>query len=375
MKEMKSTPLHIVFAIHSLRAGGAERVVSILVNQLSQNPRYKISIITFTGVQESPFYPTDKRVNLIGLGDIENKKKSLLKKAYNIVNGSWKFWKALRAQKPDVLISFIDTVNFLSLLLTRGSKLPVIVSERYDPTTFKRNWVTKVLRRLTYPFAMGIVAQSSLVARFLGKRLASKVKIIGNPVSQPKKHADQKVKSTAVKIISVGRLIPSKRMDFLIAAFRQVQARYPKAQLVICGDGPERESLERLIKELGLEKNVKLLGTVKDVEGELTKAQIFAFASESEGFPNALCEAMAVGLVPVITDYGSSTRDIIQEGKNGFVVGRDDKDALVHKICRLIEDEKLRHKIAKEAEKISQTYGVGYVIKQWEEVIHRAVNK
>lgn len=370
---MNQKPCHILFAIHSLRTGGAERVVSILANELVRQPRYKISIVTFTNPQEPPFYPLSKKVTLIPLGDVKGAKETFLKKAYKLVVGCCRFWNVIRAQKPDVLVSFIDSMNFLSLLATRGSSIPVIVSERYDPLTYKRSRIHKWARQFLYPWASCIVVQSRSVKQFLGANLSSKIDIIGNPVSKATKKARQDVDADHIKIISVGRLIPSKRMDFLILAFEKVHKKYPKAQLIICGDGPEKEKLERIIQNRKLTKNVQLLGTVAHVEDVLSTGHIFAFSSESEGFPNALCEAMATGLAPVITDYGSSARDIVTHGKNGFVAQRDSVEEFADYLCRLIKDKRLRHKISTNAQKISDTYSVDSIVGQWEKSILKVI--
>jgi GalNAc-alpha-(1->4)-GalNAc-alpha-(1->3)-diNAcBac-PP-undecaprenol alpha-1,4-N-acetyl-D-galactosaminyltransferase len=366
---MKKKPIHIAFCIHSLRAGGAERVMSLLANYLDHIPFYKITIITFTSPGEKPFYKLSPDIHLVCLGGLPKASHSFVKKGVNIIRSIWNFWKTIRQIKPDVIIAFIDIVNFLALILTRGSGIPVVVSERYDPTTYPRNGLIKLLRRFTYPWADKIIVQSSSVAKFFGKDFEEKIQIIGNPVFKPRKITSQEVNESNIHLISVGRLIPSKRMDVVIKVFRKVADHYPKARLTIWGDGPESATLHKIRKDLGLKHNVYLPGTSKEVWEHLTHGHIFLFASESEGFPNALCEAMARGLVPIITDYGSSAKDIIQNGKNGLMVEKNDFEELVRVVIWAVKDKVLRKNISAEALKISDTYSMNCIGKQWEECI------
>ncbi|MFN7662599.1 MAG: glycosyltransferase [Alphaproteobacteria bacterium] len=271
--------------------------------------------------------------------------------------------------KPDVLVSFLDSINILALIVSRIFPTRLIVSERYDPQTYPRNWFIKVLRHLTYPWADKIIVQSSSVAMFLGKRLETKIQIIGNPVAKPLTLASQDVPKDNIHLVSVGRLIPSKRMDMVIRAFKKVKDHYPASQLTILGEGPERPLLEKIREDLGLTNSVFLPGTSSNIGTDLIRGQIFLFASESEGFPNALCEAMAAGLVPIITDYGSSARDIIQHGINGFLVGKNDLEGLSNFAITLIENKKLREKLSLEACKIAQTYSMEHIVGEWEKNI------
>lgn len=368
-----SQKINIAFCIYSLRAGGAERVLSIIANRLAQKSLYQISIFTFTHQNEKPFYLIHKNIQMVhllraGVPPIFSNKLCM------DFLGLWNLWKLIPTAKPDVIISFMDSSNILSILIARIISIKVIVSERCDPSSYPRNWTVKLLRWLTYPWAHKIIVQSSSVARFFGSSLKDKIQMIGNPVPKFKKTTSQEVESGNITAISVGRLIPSKRMDMVIRAFKKVNDQYPRVKLIILGDGPERSALEKMVIELGLGNKVQLLGTVSNIEKFLIKGQIFIFASESEGFPNALCEAMSSGLVPVITDYGSSSRDIIKNGKNGIIVEKHDIKGIEESVKQLIEDKILRKSLSAEALKISETYSIHHIVDQWEGCINSVIS-
>src|SRR5690606_29753976 len=109
---------------------------------------------------------------------------------------------------------------------------------------------------------------------------------------------------------------PHKGFGALITAFSEIVLQKPDITLTIYGEGAERQNLESLIRGLNLTASVFLPGTVRDVEGIMYQADLFVFPSHYEGFPNALCEAMAMGL-PVIASNCSGNIDIIREGVDG----------------------------------------------------------
>jgi glycosyltransferase involved in cell wall biosynthesis len=138
-------------------------------------------------------------------------------------------------------------------------------------------------------------------------------------------------------VISVGQLIPRKRMNVVIDAVAELAARGVSVRTAILGEGPERAALEAQIKARGVEKLVTLLGFRSDVEAVLRRARIFALVSDWEGVPFAMIEALCTGLVPVVTDVGTIA-DWIEDGKNGHIVPVDDARALAGSIQRLLED-------------------------------------
>ena len=148
-------------------------------------------------------------------------------------------------------------------------------------------------------------------------------------------------------IIGIGRLSFEKGFDRLLRAFAKVEG-HKEWKLVLVGDGPERERLKILAADLSITDRVVFLGLRKDVDQLLAESKIFVIPSRCEGFPNALCEAMASPL-PCISFDSIAASDIIENRVSGVVLPDGDIDALAREIVVLMEDEVLRNKYAKNA--------------------------
>ncbi len=138
-------------------------------------------------------------------------------------------------------------------------------------------------------------------------------------------------------LVSVGHLIPRKRMNVVVDAVAELKQRGLVVRTAILGEGPERPGLEAQIKARGVEDVVSLLGFRHDVEAVLRRARLFALVSDWEGVPFAMIEALCTGLVPIVTDVGTIA-DWIEHEKNGHIVGVGDAHALANSIERLTRD-------------------------------------
>jgi sugar transferase (PEP-CTERM/EpsH1 system associated) len=137
---------------------------------------------------------------------------------------------------------------------------------------------------------------------------------------------------------TVGRLNGVKRQDLLIRAFTQVCKRIPDARLVLVGDGPMRDSLQALAKDLNLNGSVRFAGYQSQPERYLQMMDVFALTSQTEGMPLAILEAWAAGL-PVVASAVGGVPDLVQHGCNGLLFPSGDEDALAQLLRELIQDQ------------------------------------
>ncbi len=245
--------------------------------------------------------------------------------------------RLLKKVKPYSLLSFGEMYNNFVLLSTLFLPVKVYVSDRSKPD---KDWgvLHNSLRRLLYPKAHGIISQTDYSRTFLQKETRhSRIRVIPNPVSIGK---DILLDERGKVILNVGRLIKSKRIDILLDIFL---ASFQEGwKLWIVGDGPEKEYLQEIAARKGIGDNVVFWGNQKDIHQFYQKASIFAFTSESEGFPNALLEAISFGLPCLSFNCVAGPSDLIDHKKNGYLVNLYDVDAYIQYIKLLLNDESLR---------------------------------
>ncbi len=169
-------------------------------------------------------------------------------------------------------------------------------------------------------------------------------------------------------VVAAGRLTLQKGFDMLIPAFAKVAAKHPDWELRIFGAGDKKPDLRKIIDELAVGENVKLMGFTNSLPQEFGAASIYVLSSRFEGFPMVLLEAMMTGLPPVAFDCPTGPRDLITEGKDGIVVPHRDVDAMADAIIELIEDEPKRKAFGTAAYEKAQQYTTARLAQQWEEL-------
>jgi 1,2-diacylglycerol 3-alpha-glucosyltransferase len=174
-------------------------------------------------------------------------------------------------------------------------------------------------------------------------------------------------------LISVGRLAPEKNWDTLVRAFAKVHEKHAGMRLVLIGDGAARSSLEALAAELGVAEQVTFTGALpfQEIPRYLKAADAFAFASVTETQGLVTIEAMAAGL-PVVAVDGPGTRDIMEHGKQGFLV-ENDSDALAKGINKLLADPQRLKRLSNNALKKAKTFEVNQLGKQLLGVYEQAI--
>jgi len=341
-----------LFFIGTLTNGGAERVVSILSGKMAEQGM-SVEILTYYDMPV--FYPVHPDVKITCV----EKETGTKSKGKNFL---WvrKYFK----EHADVLISFLAPFNIFALACSLGAGTPIIVSDRNDPTKIPSNILVRKVRDFLYRFAAGIVVQTRKNQSYFSKQVQKKSVVIYNPINLGEKAGSALLTEKHKKIVSVGRLMQQKNQKMLFAAFKNVLAKYPDYQLVIYGEGPMREALEAYAEELGIEKNISLPGSVADVHDRIKDAEIFVLSSDYEGMPNALIEAMCLGL-PVISTKVSGATDLIKDHENGLLTELNDQKELEDAMLELIENPILAEKYAKNAVELNDSLELSKIMNQW----------
>jgi glycosyltransferase involved in cell wall biosynthesis len=174
-------------------------------------------------------------------------------------------------------------------------------------------------------------------------------------------------------IVGVGRLVPQKGFDLLIAAFHQIAEEHPDWRLSIGGDGPERNALLNLRDRLGLQDRVNLPGVSRKPSQWIETAEVFALSSRHEGWGIVLMEAMAAGLAVTAFDCDFGPREMITHEEDGLLLPNGDVDALAATLAGLVEDGTLRQKLGEAAAKSSKRFASDRIMELWDEVIGTAL--
>jgi len=274
--------------------------------------------------------------------------------------------RAIRRIVPDAVISFMPETNVITLLATRGLRVPVIVSEHAHPGYSAMRGIWRCFRRLTYGSASHIVAVSEGVAAHFRGKWQERVSVIPNPVARidARDHANR-----PRVVVGMGRLVRIKGFDLLMEAFAMVKDRHPEWGLVVYGEGPLRGELEDLRDRFGLQGRCAFPGLAQDAFEVFQNTGLFVLSSRSEGFGNVLLEAMACGLAVVAFDCPSGPREIIRDGEDGILVPRDDVSALAMALERLLSDDEERERLARNAPEIMERFGVERIMGLWEALL------
>jgi glycosyltransferase involved in cell wall biosynthesis len=362
--------MKLLLIISSLGSGGAERVSTSLANEWADAGH---SVIIFTLSDSPSFYTLHPAVCHEAAG--------LFRESDNIwdaVSANLQRMTAIRRAiarfSPDVIVSFMDRMNVLSILSNLGTRLPIIACEHTDTKQLSIGKLWSALRLLTYPFASAITFLTENVRQRWARALNGKAVLMPNPVHLSKDNQET-LPSGALghkrNLMAVGRLAEEKGLDNLFRAFASIAARHGDWGLTILGEGNKRDELEKLRAELGLEGRVHLPGCVKNPFTWLRRADLFVMSSRLEGLPCSLCEAMGCGLPAISFDCDSGPRDIIRDGVDGLLVPPGDVPGLSRAMDRLMSDDGERAQFAARAPEVMDRYNVKSILLRWDELFER----
>ena len=341
-----------IFFIGTLCDGGAERVTSILSGQMADRGM-EVEILTY--YDRPVFYKIHPNVKVTSV----EKSTGTKNKVHNFL---WirKYFKT----NAKLIISFLAPFNMMAIAAKFGTGIKIIVADRNDPTRVPTNTIIRKLRDFLYMFADGIVLQTEKNQSYFNDVIQKKSTVIYNPVNMKETAGTAPGVTKEKKIVTAGRLMPQKNQKMLIEAFAEVIKTYPEYQLVIYGEGPCRDELQSLILGMELQEKVILPGSTANLHEKIKYAQLFVLSSDYEGMPNALIEAMCLGL-PVISTKVSGATDLIKDGVNGLLVDCGNTEQLAAAIKQLLGSPKEMEAYAVESAKLAERLDVSTVTEEW----------
>lgn len=363
----------IAFHLNCLEQGGAERVVSNLANQFAKEG-YEVLIATeWYGENEFQIEETVRRIH-VGLKPEDEKKSRKIQFLLRI-----KYLRDfMKGEEPDIMIAFAQRANYRALMASFGVKAPILISIRTDPVGHYDAISDKIQIPLLFPRAAGCVFQTNGQREFFAPFLQKKSRIILNPVNDKYIGVPKPDKRTKT-VVQSGRLVDFKNQPMLLRAFIKVHEKHPDYELKIYGgdsfDGT-KEILAAIIEENKAGDYIKLMGASDNLEKDLADAAVYAFSSDWEGMPNALLEAMALGLPIVATDCPcGGPRTVIEDGINGILIPIMDEQALEKGINKLIEEPEYADELGENAKKISEIVNARAIFEKWRDYIEEIITK
>lgn len=373
--------MKILFNCLTTEKGGAERVICVLANEFAK----KDDVVVLTLKKNTKdAYKFDRSVKRLCVDrtsyEHDGKTRSKLRKL-SFARLS-RLRKILVDENPDIIISFLPEPSlrlmFVSKYSPRVRRIPKIVSIRNDPEKEFSNPLIRFAMKGLYKAVDGMVYQTKDAKNyFRGIVETTNQVVIQNPIDEKFLIEPKDDKYRQKRIISVGRLEPQKNHELLIKSFggiiNNVDDDYT---LDIYGEGSMRKSLQEMIDGMGLNEKVFLKGKTDDIVSKLNDSRIFVLSSNYEGMPNALMEAMALGLPCISTDCPcGGPKSLIKNGDNGLLVKNGDRVALGKAICRLANEEKIRKNISKKALLIRGTNNPSKIVGKWYDLIDKVLGE
>lgn len=356
--------------ISSLTKGGSERVMCNLADYFEQQG-HKVTLVTqYRREEEYPLNPRVKRIlSEITQEEMGKNRISNFLRRFRKLQDIWK------VEKPDVILAFIGKNNFMALLTARSLHIPVVVSVRADPNQeYPNRWMRFMARHL-FRKAAGVVLQTRECMSFFPKPVQQRAVILHNPVNEVffENPYEGEREST---IVTVGRLDTNKNQALLLKAFAQITTEYPDYQIILYGKGDQEEQLRRLAADLGVTERVTFAGSVPDVAERIKKSGVFVLTSDTEGMPNALIEAMVLGLPVIATNCPcGGPKDLIEHGVNGLLTPVGDVDKMKENLQFVLNDLQNASHMGEMARESTVIYREEIVYQEWMTYLEKIVDR
>lgn len=356
--------MHVAMLSGSLSCGGSERVLVNLAEYLTKKGHKVTMVTTFVNENE---YDVPSGVSRIVSGlTKEEESSSRIRNVFRRFSKLSGIWKDI---KPDVILSFIGKNNFNAILTGKKAKIPVAVSIRANPEMEYYNIIMKLLSKTLFVRADKVIVQTKDQLLYFPPYIRRKAIIMKNPVN-PEFMVEPYDGIREKTIVTVGRVDDNKNHKLIIDAFAGISEKYPDYRVIIYGEGDKRSELKEYVKSLGLENRIELPGRVLDVPGTIKKAGVFVLSSDMEGSPNALIEAMVLGLPAISTDCPcGGPSELIEDGVNGLLIPVGNRQKMQDCLQKIINDLQFANRLGENALKTRDIYSPEKVLENWENLL------
>lgn len=389
----------VIFLIDSLGGGGAERVVSVLSNDLVKN-NYDVSVIML--LKRDFAYTLNEKVNTLFAKDlpVTSFYGKLTRKSFNTwmkfrrriyvpicrrlgfgaklpkwnetsfyfyATYAMPYREFFKKHKGAAAFGFLVRSNIAMLMAANSVKVKTVFCERNNPVRpdMPKN-IMKLRDKLCKKCSEAVFQtyeQKDYYTKIKGKKV-----VIPNAIKDglPERFEGKRRN----EIVNFCRLSKQKNLPLLIDAFEMILKEYPDYTLRIYGKGEEKENLIKYIEDKGLQEKVFLNDFAEDIHERIRDAKMFVSTSDFEGLSNTMIEAMAIGLPCVCTDCdGGGAKMMIKDHENGLLVPKGDLKAVYSAMKEIINDKELSEKLSVNATKVKEDLKASKITEKWIEMI------
>ena len=357
--------MRILMIQAGFHAGGAEKVMAALAAHRHAKGD-EVHVAGMVMPEGGSFFAYPPEVRLHVLGEAARLRGGKLLQPRRMLDTA----RLIRRLRPDLIVSFLTKVNCLTLIAATGTGIPVVISERNNPSAQSARFWRK-LQLLLLPRAAGIAMQTADAAADLPPRQRRRAHILPNPClpvaftrPEPAAHC---------RFVAVGRLVDQKGFDRLIDAFAALPPDLP-ASLDIFGDGHLHDTLTAQIAARGMQGRIRLAGLAPTADW-MGAGDVLVVSSRYEGFSNVLAEATCSGLPAIGFDCRYSIAELIHHEQNGLLVPDGDIAAMTGAMARVAQDRALLARLGASPHLMADRLDPAQIMAEWDRLIDGAVQR
>lgn len=351
--------MKILISIDHFKEGGAERVASVLANELCK--KHEVHILV---MEEGINYPLNLEKIKIHIAKY-NKYNKLTK----ILTKVHRYRQIIKKVKPDIIYSLANIMSIYTMVALVGLKnkqMKVITSERTDPIHEPSSKITQLIRNWAYNKSDCLVCQTPWVKQYFEQRIKTKCVVIPNPIT-PNLPIWEGENSNI--IMTACRFAHQKNIFLLLESFKKLHKEFPCIKLHIWGDGELRKEYEEWINKNNMTDIISLPGFTRNVTDKMINSYMYVSSSEYEGISNSMLEALGCGVPTICTDCpvgGASMA--IDNGKTGLLVPTNDVNALYSAMKMMWKDKNLAKRCSNLSRNINIKFQAEKIVKEWEKL-------
>lgn len=360
----------LVFVAPKISGGGAERVVSVLSSSLA-DLNYQVDLILYERKEDE--YPLSSKVNTHLL---PSRRKGQSKVNY-LLNKYLYLRNLLKKIRPDVLIPFLPYQVEQCFAASIGLGIPFVVTVRNNPQFDTPNEKMRKRRDWIAKHADAVFLQNKEQMSYFDADIQKKCFVVANPIQDAVLNSTYLNREKTRNIVTMGRLEAQKNQKLLIRAFSKVHQKHPEMKLDIYGQGSKESELQELVNELDMQESITLCGRTNNAIKTLNQYDLFILSSDYEGMPNALMEAMGIGIPCISTNCPTGPEELIgNQNERGILVPTNNEIAMIEAILFAVSSgEDMRHKSDLAKEYIRENFSSVVIAERFIEKIETVINK